>query len=61
MPDIIVLPQPQYRIIKDYKTVEKREIKVEDKVQNDYDLVDHHFDQDVDMFDGGAIATPSVF
>lgn len=61
MPNIIVLPQPRYRIIKEYKTVEKKEINAEDKVTIDYDLVDHHFDHDIDMFDGGAVATPSVF
>jgi len=24
-------------------------------------LVDYHFDDDIDVFDGGAIATPKVF
>lgn len=61
MPDIIVLPQPHFRIIKDYKTLEKFTVKVDDKDQVDYRLEDHHFDQDIDVFDGGAIATPDVF
>lgn len=61
MPNFIVLPQSQYRIMKDYKTVEKMTQQVEDKTLVDYQLVDYHFDQDVDMFDGGAIATPNVF
>lgn len=29
--------------------------------QVDYNLVDYHFDDDIDVFDGGAIATPRVF
>jgi len=29
--------------------------------QVDYKLVDYHFDDDIDVFDGGAIATPKVF
>lgn len=66
MPDIIVLPQPQFHIIKDYKTVEKFTEQVKDKNGNmvdqvNYNLVDYHFDQDIDVFDGGAIATPKVF
>lgn len=66
MPDIIVLPQPKYRIVKDYKTVEKKPPKVENKKGEledtvDYDLLDYHFDDDIDVFDGGGIATPKVF
>lgn len=61
MPDIIVLPQPKFRIIKDYKTVEKITTTVDEKTVVDYELVDYPFDDDVDMFDGGAIATPVVF
>lgn len=61
MPDLIVLPQPTFRIVKDYKTVEKFTKQVEEKIVVDYKLVDVHFDEDVDMFDGGAIATPDVF
>ena len=66
MPDLIVLPQPLFHIIKDYKTIEKFMDQVEDKKgkmkdQVDYKLVDYHFDHDIDVFDGEAIATPSVF
>src|SRR5665648_371957 len=66
MPDFIVLPQPLFHIIKDYKTIEKFTEQVEDKKgkmkdQVDYNLVDYHFDHDIDVFDGGAIATPKVF
>lgn len=66
MPNIIVLPQPTFHIIKDYKTIEKFTEQVEDKKgkmkdQVDYNLVDYHFDDDIDVFDGGAIATPKVF
>jgi len=66
MPDLIVLPQPLFHIIKDYKTIEKYTEQVEDKKgkmvdQVDYKLVDYHFDNDIDVFDGGAIATPKVF
>ena len=61
MPNFIVLPQPQFRIIKDYKTVEKIIREEEGDTSVDYELVDYHFDDDIDVFDGGAIATPSVF
>src|SRR5665648_49145 len=66
MPDLIVLPQPFFHIIKDYKTIEKFTEQVEDKKgkmkdQVNYKLVDYHFDHDIDVFDGGAIATPRVF
>ncbi|MBW7572487.1 hypothetical protein [Caproiciproducens faecalis] len=66
MPDIIVLSQPKYRIVKDYKTVEKKPAKVENKKGEledtvVYDLVDYHFDDDIEVFDGGGIATPKVF
>jgi len=66
MPDLIVLPQPLYKIIKDYKTIEKFTDQVEDKKgkmkdQVNYNLIDYHFNEDIDVFDGGAIATPSVF
>jgi len=66
MPHIIVLPQPKLHISKDYKTVEKFTEQVEDKKGNmvdqvNYNLVDYTFDQDIDVFDGGAIATPKVF
>jgi len=66
MPDFIVLPQPKFDLIKDYKTVEKFTEKVKDKKDNEvdrtnYNLVDYHFDDKIDIFDGGAIATPNVF
>ncbi|UZW12592.1 hypothetical protein OSC52_12070 [Clostridium pasteurianum] len=66
MPNIIVLPQPKFHLIKDYKTVEKFTEKVKDKKDKEkdrinYNLVDYHFDDDIDVFDGGAIATPKVF
>jgi hypothetical protein len=66
MPNFIVLPQPTFHLIKDYKTLEKFTKQVEDKKGNkkdqiDYNLVDYHFDDDIDVFDGGAIATPKVF
>lgn len=66
MPDFIVLPQPKIHINKDYKTVEKFTEKVKDKKDKEvdrtnYNLVDYHFDNDIDVFDGGAIATPGVF
>ena len=61
MPDLIILPQPLFKIIKDYKTIEKFTEQVEDKKgkmkdQVNYKLVDYHFDHDIDVFDGGAIA-----
>jgi RNA dependent RNA polymerase len=61
MPNIIVLPQPQYRIIKDYKTVEKVIKQDGEKEVVDYNLIDYHFDDDIDVFDGGGIATTQVF
>jgi len=66
MPDFIVLPQPTFHIIKDYKTIEKFTEQVKDKNgdmkdQVNYNLVDYYFDDDIDVFDGGAIATPRVF
>ncbi|AIQ11327.1 hypothetical protein [Paenibacillus durus] len=61
MPDIIVLPQPHFRITKDYKTVEKITKEVDGKNQVDYEVVNHPFDDEIDVFDGGAIATPEVF
>jgi len=66
MPDFIILPQPHFHIIKDYKTIEKFTEQVEDKKGKmvdrlNYKLVDYHFDDEIDVFDGGAIATPRVF
>lgn len=66
MPNIIVLPQPKFHIIKDYKTVEKfnekiKDDKGEEKERVNYNLINYHFDDDIDVFDGGGIATPKVF
>lgn len=61
MPNLIVLPQPKFDIVKDYKTVEKYTKELDGKTIVDYQLVDHHFDDEIDVFDGGAIATPQVF
>lgn len=66
MPNIIILPQPKFKIIKDYKTVEIFITKVENKKGEmeditDYKLVDYSFNEEIDVFDGGAIATPKVF
>lgn len=70
MPNIIILPQPQYHIIKDYKTVKPKKSTVEETNKKgetetvekvDYDLIDLHFNDEIDIFDGGAIATPKVF
>ncbi|WP_053957145.1 hypothetical protein [Inediibacterium massiliense] len=66
MPNFIVLPQATYHIVKDYKTVEPftHQVKNEDGEmidKIDYNLVDVHFDDDIDVFDGGGIATPKVF
>ncbi|MGE7828941.1 hypothetical protein [Paenibacillus sp. NPDC093718] len=58
MPNFIVLPQPKFPIKKDYKTVEK---VTDDEGNVDYNLIDYHFDKDIEVFDGGAIATPNVF
>lgn len=74
MPNIIVLPQATYNIIKEYKTVEpfeyevttektngKGEITTKIETKIDYNLVDIPFNNKIDVFDGGAIATPKVF
>lgn len=74
MPNFIVLPSATYHIIKDYKTVEPfkyiekkektlkdGEIKIKEIEHIDYNLVDVHFDDNIDVFDGGGIATPVVF
>ncbi|SDL23843.1 hypothetical protein [Natronincola ferrireducens] len=66
MPNFIVLPQASYHIIKDYKTVEKVTKKVEDEEGKeesiiDYNLVDYYHDKEIEVFDGGGIATPQVF
>jgi hypothetical protein len=66
MPNIIVLPQATYHIVKDYKTVKKSIEKVKDnkgkeKNKVNYDLVDYSFNNDIDVFDGGGIGTPEVF
>lgn len=77
MPDIIVLPSTKIDYIEDYKTVKPiRTIELNDKGEEvekvDYELIDYHFDtnkiddegnpvDELEVFDGGAIATPKVF
>jgi hypothetical protein len=66
MPDIIVLPQAKFHLKKDYKTVKKvtiEEVKEEGNATTeiDYELEDCPVDEDIDVFDGGGIATPEVF
>jgi hypothetical protein len=66
MPDIIVLPQAKFHLIKDYKTVKKEKVKETDEEGNTtsktiYKLEDCPVDEDIDVFDGGGIATPDVF
>ncbi len=66
MPDIIVLPQAKFHLKKDYKTVKKVTINETDEEGNptsriDYELEDCPVDEDIDVFDGGGIATPEVF
>lgn len=66
MPDIIVLPQAKFHLKKDYKTVKKDSEKETDDEGNItskvvYNLEDCPVDEDIDVFDGGGIATPEVF
>jgi hypothetical protein len=65
MPNIIVLPQAKYHMVKDYKTVDKKEIiEIEEGNETksiEYSLIDYHLDDNIDVFDGGGIATPEVF
>lgn len=66
MPDITILPQPKIHIDKDYKTVKKGTEKVEDKDGNktervNYELEDYHFNDKIDVFDGGGLGSPKVF
>ncbi len=66
MPDIIVLPQAKFHLIKDYKTVKKDSVEETDEEGNTtsktvYNLEDCPVDEDIDVFDGGGIATPDVF
>lgn len=66
MPNFIVLPQAELKLIRDYKIVEPFIYKVENKKGEesekiDYKLEDYHFDDMIDIFDGGGIGTPKVF
>ncbi len=66
MPDIIVLPQAKFHLKKDYKTVKKDKVEETDEEGNItskivYNLEDCPVDEDIDVFDGGGIATPDVF
>lgn len=66
MPDIIVLPQAKFHLIKDYKTVKKDSVEETDEEGNTsskivYTLEECPVDEDIDVFDGGGIATPEVF
>lgn len=66
MPDIIVLPQATFHLEKDYKTVKKVAIDETDEAGNtstrmEYELEDCPVDEEIDVFDGGGIATPEVF
>lgn len=65
MPDIIILPQAHLHINKTYKTVKPKDAIYttptgKEKPCKDYDLVDYVKDDDIDIFDGGGIATPKV-
>lgn len=66
MPNFIVLPQPKYKITKEYKTVQKYNNQGLDTKGNsvdivDYNLVDYNFNDQIDVDDGGGIASPGVF
>ncbi|MBW9154882.1 hypothetical protein [Clostridium tagluense] len=66
MPNIIILPQAKLPWKRTYKTVKPKESVYKDKDSNeikgiDYDLVDHDFDGELDIFDGGGIGTNKVF
>ena len=66
MPDIIILPQAKFHLKKDYKTVKKDKVEEKDEEGNttskiEYTLEDCPVDDDIDVFDGGGIATPEVF
>lgn len=77
MPNFIVLPSAHLDYIEDYKTVKPikyREANSEEVIKVDYELIDYHFDtnkkddegnltyeDEIECFDGGGIATPGVF
>jgi hypothetical protein len=63
MPDIIVLSQAKFHLKKDYKTVKKDKLEEKDEEgkTTEYTLEDCPVDDDIDVFDGGGIATPEVF
>jgi len=65
MPNIIILPQAKLPWNKTYKTVQPKDVKcIDDKGEQktgvDYDLIDYEFDDELEVFDGGGIATPEV-
>ncbi len=71
MPNIIILPKATIDFSRTYKTVVPKEIEVETvnkktgeitpEKQIEYSLEDYNFNDDIDVFDGGGIATPKVF
>lgn len=65
MPNIIILPQAKLDWKKTYKTVEPKDVEYTDKKGNvktgvDYNLIDYQFDGELDIFDGGGVATHKV-
>ncbi|NYC27951.1 hypothetical protein [Clostridium saccharobutylicum] len=70
MPNVIILPSAKLKFKRTYTTVIPKEIEVEvvnEKTgeitaenQIEYSLEDYNFDDDIDIFDGGGIATPAV-
>lgn len=70
MPNVIILPSASIKFARTYKTVTPKEIEVEITNEKtgeitkeptiEYDLEDYDFNGDIDVFDGGGIATPSV-
>lgn len=65
MPNIIILPQAPLGWKKTYKTVEPKDVEYTDKKGNvktgvDYNLIDYEFDGEIDIFDGGGVATHKV-
>lgn len=65
MPNIIILPQVKLPWKRKYKTVDPKEtvyVKNDNEITViDYDLVNHNFDGELDIFDGGGIGSHKVF
>lgn len=63
MPNIIILPKATIDFSRIYKTVvpneKTEEITLEKQIE--YSLEDYDFEGEIDVFDGGGIATPEVF